>query len=87
MKPVFGDAGFFLALINPRDQYHRSAAELKLGLSVPLVTPPLGCCWNLPMRSPPAVLENNSEMCWHGCALTRAAKALGRKIKIDLVPA
>jgi hypothetical protein len=24
MKPVFGDTGFFLALINPRDQYHRS---------------------------------------------------------------
>jgi predicted nucleic acid-binding protein len=38
MKPVFADTGFFLALINPRDQYHRSAAELNSGLSVPLLT-------------------------------------------------
>jgi hypothetical protein len=38
MKPVFADTGFFLALINPRDQYHRSAAELNSTLSVPLIT-------------------------------------------------
>jgi predicted nucleic acid-binding protein len=38
MKPVFADTGFFLALINPRDQYHRSAAESNSRLSVPLVT-------------------------------------------------
>jgi hypothetical protein len=38
MKPVFADTGFFLALINPRDQYHRSARELNSGLTVPLIT-------------------------------------------------
>ena len=38
MSSVFADTGFFLALINPRDQYHRSAAELNFRLSVPLVT-------------------------------------------------
>jgi hypothetical protein len=38
MKPVFADTGFFLALINPRDQYHRSAAELNSRLTAPLVT-------------------------------------------------
>jgi predicted nucleic acid-binding protein len=25
MKPVFADTGFFLALVNPRDQYHGSS--------------------------------------------------------------
>jgi predicted nucleic acid-binding protein len=38
MKPVFADTGSFLALINPRDQYHLSAADLNSRLSVPLVT-------------------------------------------------
>jgi predicted nucleic acid-binding protein len=38
MKPVFADTGFFLALINPRDQYHRSAAALNIQLRSPLVT-------------------------------------------------
>jgi predicted nucleic acid-binding protein len=38
VKPVFADTGFFLALINPRDQYHRAAAELNSRLSVPMVT-------------------------------------------------
>ena len=38
MKPVFADTAFFLALINPRDQYHRSAVELNARLSAPLVT-------------------------------------------------
>jgi uncharacterized protein len=38
MKPVFADTAFFLALINPRDQYHRSAAELNARLNTPLLT-------------------------------------------------
>jgi predicted nucleic acid-binding protein len=38
MKPVFADTGFFLALINPRDQYHSVAAGLNSRLSAPLVT-------------------------------------------------
>ena len=38
MKPVFADTAFFLALINPRDQYHRLAAELNSQLNAPLVT-------------------------------------------------
>lgn len=38
MKPVFADTAFFLALINPRDQYHRVAVELNSRLSAPLVT-------------------------------------------------
>jgi predicted nucleic acid-binding protein len=38
MKPVFADTGFFLALINRRDQYHRVAVERNSGLRVPLVT-------------------------------------------------
>jgi len=44
MKPVFADTGFFLALINPRDQYHRAAADLNSRLSAPLVT----TAWVLP---------------------------------------
>jgi predicted nucleic acid-binding protein len=38
MRPVFADTGFFLALINSRDQYHRSAVELNGRLSAPLIT-------------------------------------------------
>jgi hypothetical protein len=38
MKPVFADTAFFLALINPRDQYHGSASELNSRLTVPLIT-------------------------------------------------
>ncbi len=38
MKPVFADTAFFLALVNPRDQYHRSAMELNTQLKIPLVT-------------------------------------------------
>ena len=38
MKPVFADTSFFLALINPRDQYHGAAVELNSTLTVPLVT-------------------------------------------------
>jgi predicted nucleic acid-binding protein len=32
------DTAFFLALINPRDQYHRSAVEMNAVLAMPLVT-------------------------------------------------
>ena len=38
MKAVFADTAFFLALINPRDQYHRSAVEMNAALGMPLVT-------------------------------------------------
>ena len=38
MKAVFADTAFFLALINPRDQYHRAAVKLNAALDVPLVT-------------------------------------------------
>jgi predicted nucleic acid-binding protein len=38
MRPVFADTGFFLALINPRDQYHLPATELNCQLKSPLVT-------------------------------------------------
>jgi predicted nucleic acid-binding protein len=38
MKAVFADTGFFLALINPRDQYYRASAELNAALAVPLLT-------------------------------------------------
>jgi predicted nucleic acid-binding protein len=38
MKPVFADTAFFLALINPRDQYHTLAAELNSRLEAPLLT-------------------------------------------------
>jgi len=38
MKPVFADTGFFLALINPRDQYHRSAVHWGASLRGPLIT-------------------------------------------------
>jgi predicted nucleic acid-binding protein len=38
MKAVFADTAFFLALINPRDQYHRSAVQMNAALDMPLVT-------------------------------------------------
>ena len=38
MKPVFADTGFFLALLNSRDQHHRRAVELNGSLAAPLVT-------------------------------------------------
>jgi len=38
MKAVFADTGFFLALINSRDAYHRQAAILNATLEAPLVT-------------------------------------------------
>lgn len=38
MKAAFADTSFFLALINPRDQYHNPAVELNSLLSAPLVT-------------------------------------------------
>ena len=38
MKAVFADTTFFLALLNPRDQYHRRAAELNAALESPLLT-------------------------------------------------
>ena len=38
MKAVFADTAFFLALINPRDQYHRSAVQMNAALEMPLVT-------------------------------------------------
>jgi len=38
MKAVFADTAFFLALINPRDQYHERAAELNAGLEASLLT-------------------------------------------------
>jgi len=38
MKPVFADTAFFLALINPRDRYYRSASSLNSRLNVPLLT-------------------------------------------------
>ncbi len=38
MKPVFAGTGFFLALINPRDQYDGTASDWNSRLSVPLIT-------------------------------------------------
>jgi uncharacterized protein len=38
MKAAFADTAFFLALINPRDQYHERAAELNAGLESSLLT-------------------------------------------------
>ena len=38
MKPVFADTGFFLALVNARDQYHQAATNLNASLVTPLLT-------------------------------------------------
>ena len=38
MKPVFADTGFFLALVNARDQYHQTATSLNASLVTPLLT-------------------------------------------------
>ena len=38
MKPVFADTGFFLALVNARDQYHQAATSLNASLVTPLLT-------------------------------------------------
>ena len=38
MKPVFADTGFFLALVNARDQYHQAAKSLNASLVTPLLT-------------------------------------------------
>ena len=38
MKPVFADTGFFLALVNARDQYHQTATSLNASLITPLLT-------------------------------------------------
>ncbi len=38
MKAVFADTGFFLAVINSRDQYHSAAVELNATVAAPLVT-------------------------------------------------
>ena len=66
MKAVFADTAFFLALINPRDQYHRSAVEMNSALDMPLVT----TAWallSLPTPSQPAVPAGGSSVCSHGC--------------------
>jgi predicted nucleic acid-binding protein len=33
MNPVFADTGFFLALVNPRDQYHQAATSLNASVA------------------------------------------------------
>lgn len=38
MRGVFADTAFYLALINPRDQFHRSAVALNDALESPMVT-------------------------------------------------
>jgi len=38
MKAVFADTGFFLAVINPRDQYYQAATQLNATLVAPLLT-------------------------------------------------
>jgi len=38
MKAVFADTTFFLALVNPRDQYHRRAVDLNATLESSLLT-------------------------------------------------
>jgi predicted nucleic acid-binding protein len=38
MKPVFADTGFFLALVNARDQYPQAAKNLNASLVTPLLT-------------------------------------------------
>ena len=38
MTPVFADAYYWFALINPRDQAHQEAQTLSRSLSEPLVT-------------------------------------------------
>lgn len=38
MKAVFADTSFFLAVINPKDQFHDIAMDLNLRQKVPLVT-------------------------------------------------
>ena len=38
MNAVFADTAFFLALINPRDQYHERAAELNAAIESSLLT-------------------------------------------------
>lgn len=38
MRSVFADTAFYLALINPRDQFHRSAVDLNDTLKTPMMT-------------------------------------------------
>jgi uncharacterized protein len=38
MNAVFADTSFFLALVNPRDQYHPVAAAMEARLNAPLIT-------------------------------------------------
>jgi predicted nucleic acid-binding protein len=33
MNPVFADTGFFLALVNPRDQYRQAATSLNASVA------------------------------------------------------
>ena len=66
MKPVFADTGFFLALVNARDQYHQAATNLNASLVTPLLTT-AWVLWNSLMRLQPVALVVNLALLWLGC--------------------
>ena len=55
MKPVFADTVYFLALLNPVDQWHRQARSLSVQPHGPLLT--------TEFMLAPAVLSSHASVC------------------------